>query len=104
MSISLAPPEPNSFPTRRSSDLRSASGTRAVPGPPLPPRTSRNPIPRRFSAKPANDSRSEEHTSELQSPCNLVCRLMLETKEQKYMQINNQRERKRRTNDHINKV
>src|SRR5256885_4830919 len=25
-------------------------------------------------------SRSEEHTSELQSPCNLVCRLLLETK------------------------
>src|SRR5215467_13264416 len=24
-------------------------------------------------------SRSEEHTSELQSPCNLVCRLLLET-------------------------
>src|SRR5256885_11159752 len=24
--------------------------------------------------------RSEEHTSELQSPCNLVCRLLLETK------------------------
>src|SRR2546426_6131304 len=24
------------------------------------------------------DSRSEEHTSELQSPCNLVCRLLLE--------------------------
>src|SRR5256885_11855646 len=24
-------------------------------------------------------ARSEEHTSELQSPCNLVCRLMLET-------------------------
>src|SRR3989454_11133219 len=26
------------------------------------------------------DSRSEEHTSELQSPCNLVCRLLLEKK------------------------
>src|ERR1039457_5539730 len=26
--------------------------------------------------------RSEEHTSELQSPCNLVCRLLLETKKQ----------------------
>src|SRR5256885_12179467 len=24
-------------------------------------------------------SRSEEHTSELQSPCNIVCRLLLET-------------------------
>src|SRR5256885_9432141 len=25
-----------------------------------------------------SDQRSEEHTSELQSPCNLVCRLLLE--------------------------
>src|SRR5205807_10005691 len=29
---------------------------------------------------PAPHSRSEEHTSELQSPCNLVCRLLLEKK------------------------
>src|SRR5256885_5003143 len=28
----------------------------------------------------ASDERSEEHTSELQSPCNLVCRLLLEKK------------------------
>src|SRR5256885_13077551 len=27
-----------------------------------------------------NTRRSEEHTSELQSPCNLVCRLLLEKK------------------------
>src|SRR2546426_122884 len=27
-----------------------------------------------------NHVRSEEHTSELQSPCNLVCRLLLEKK------------------------
>src|SRR5688500_19959107 len=27
------------------------------------------------------DDRSEEHTSELQSPCNLVCRLLLEKKQ-----------------------
>src|SRR5256885_3024766 len=26
----------------------------------------------------ASEQRSEEHTSELQSPCNLVCRLLLE--------------------------
>src|ERR1039457_6651678 len=31
-------------------------------------------------ARPA--MRSEEHTSELQSPCNLVCRLLLEKKNQ----------------------
>src|SRR6266566_10076732 len=33
-------------------------------------------------------SRSEEHTSELQSPCNLVCRLLLEKK--KIKTINSQ--------------
>src|SRR5205807_10328621 len=30
--------------------------------------------------KTKNSLRSEEHTSELQSPCNLVCRLLLEKK------------------------
>src|SRR5256885_8217107 len=29
---------------------------------------------------PRHEVRSEEHTSELQSPCNLVCRLLLENK------------------------
>src|SRR5688500_19254596 len=29
---------------------------------------------------PRPSARSEEHTSELQSPCNLVCRLLLEKK------------------------
>src|SRR5256885_11213416 len=32
------------------------------------------------SCLPSTTSRSEEHTSELQSPCNLVCRLLLEKK------------------------
>src|SRR2546426_5775523 len=31
----------------------------------------------------AGQNRSEEHTSELQSPCNLVCRLLLEKKKKK---------------------
>src|SRR2546426_1810575 len=31
----------------------------------------------------ARGGRSEEHTSELQSPCNLVCRLLLEKKKKK---------------------
>src|SRR5256885_10861710 len=31
----------------------------------------------------AQELRSEEHTSELQSPCNLVCRLLLEKKKQR---------------------
>src|SRR2546426_7465124 len=30
--------------------------------------------------------RSEEHTSELQSPCNLVCRLLLEKKKKKQLE------------------
>src|ERR1022692_3364178 len=33
--------------------------------------------------QPATQPRSEEHTSELQSPCNLVCRLLLEKKKNK---------------------
>src|SRR5256885_15488955 len=35
------------------------------------------------SASSPDDLRSEEHTSELQSPCNLVCRLLLEKKKKK---------------------
>src|SRR2546426_8219036 len=33
------------------------------------------------------DPRSEEHTSELQSPCNLVCRLLLEKKKSHYFDM-----------------
>src|SRR2546427_4959811 len=40
-------------------------------------------IRRRSSSKP---SRSEEHTSELQSQSNLVCRLLLEKKKKKIIQ------------------
>src|SRR2546426_3593412 len=32
------------------------------------------------AASNIGNARSEEHTSELQSPCNLVCRLLLEKK------------------------
>src|SRR5690348_17453894 len=35
-----------------------------------------------FGASTANVVRSEEHTSELQSPVHLVCRLLLEKKKQ----------------------
>src|SRR5256885_16745941 len=35
------------------------------------------------SAGVPSRTRSEEHTSELQSPCNLVCRLLLEKKKKK---------------------
>src|SRR5256885_12315876 len=33
-------------------------------------------------------ARSEEHTSELQSPCNLVCRLLLEKKSNQTVYVN----------------
>src|SRR5256885_8579415 len=57
--------------------------------------TSSNPRPSGLSCAPAvpsgsfgsmlfNPTRSEEHTSELQSPCNLVCRLLLEKKNTPY--------------------
>src|SRR3989454_6140043 len=38
------------------------------------------------SSKVDLNSRSEEHTSELQSPCNLVCRLLLEKKKKNIKQ------------------
>src|SRR5256885_8305057 len=37
-------------------------------------------LTRRSGRALPTDPRSEEHTSELQSPCNLVCRLLLEKK------------------------
>src|SRR6266446_8864884 len=48
--------------------------------------------PGRRLSEPPRDSppsppRSEEHTSELQSPCNLVCRLLLEKKKKKTQHI-----------------
>src|SRR5256885_14457185 len=36
--------------------------------------------PEALDPTPLCQERSEEHTSELQSPCNLVCRLLLEKK------------------------
>src|SRR5256885_4838823 len=44
---------------------------------------------RRQARAPRQDdhgARSEEHTSELQSPCNLVCRLLLEKKKRLFAQ------------------
>src|SRR5688500_19522672 len=66
----------HSFPTRRSSDLVPCNApTISKRGRPL-----RSPK-RRFIRVLR---RSEEHTSELQSPCNLVCRLLLEKKNKYY--------------------
>src|SRR2546426_8574887 len=42
-----------------------------------------------LSARQPSPWRSEEHTSELQSPCNLVCRLLLEKKKKKYQEKSN---------------
>src|SRR5256885_12101863 len=41
--------------------------------------------PQRLDVRPPDprEVRSEEHTSELQSPCNLVCRLLLEKKSER---------------------
>src|SRR2546426_3198313 len=39
------------------------------------------------SAQILDNDRSEEHTSELQSPCNLVCRLLLEKKKKKKQHV-----------------
>src|SRR5688500_10688055 len=40
----------------------------------------KGPQPERFVRRANAATRSEEHTSELQSPCNLVCRLLLDKK------------------------
>src|SRR5205807_10598576 len=94
-------PDLHSFPTRRSSDLRALF--HSSPPPTLrharPARPSDHDVvedpdadqlahlPQAFGDRPVlgggrrdPDPRSEEHTSELQSPCNLVCRLLLEKK------------------------
>src|SRR5205807_8482278 len=65
----------HSFPTRRSSDL-SRPLSSAPSG-----RASCSWRTRPAGAGDGRD-RSEEHTSELQSPCNLVCRLLLEKKKE----------------------
>src|SRR5688500_19829317 len=61
-----------SFPTRRSSDLR--ADLLAM----LSDHADLDPVDKDFQH--LFRSRSEEHTSELQSPCNLVCRPLLEQK------------------------
>src|SRR2546426_2616248 len=40
-----------------------------------------------LAARPDPVARSEEHTSELQSPCNLVCRLLLEKKRSEHVML-----------------
>src|SRR2546427_3320313 len=83
------PPRSTPFPTRRSSDL--AARFRAHPAKSLPVLNADGGLAGTVSraelyewlwmspVRPA-ESRSEEHTSELQSQSNLVCRLLLEKK------------------------
>src|SRR5688500_19392309 len=72
----------HSFPTRRSSDLAPEAGRPHFTHAPdilVAP----NGMFRSVACVSEHSVRSEEHTSELQSPCNLVCRLLLEKKKQK---------------------
>src|SRR5256885_4554589 len=67
------PPRSTLFPYTtlfRSCRTARPSGPRCAPKPPSAESAAGN----------CGRSRSEEHTSELQSPCNLVCRLLLEKK------------------------
>src|SRR5688572_31134880 len=78
------PPRSTLFPTRRSSDLETDydyddSGWQAFEQ----PSEVNKPITDRFMVV-----RSEEHTSELQSQSNLVCRLLLEKKKKKTSYLN----------------
>src|SRR5438552_4812960 len=68
----------HSFPTRRSSDLVRAR-PRAAPHSPERVRVG-HPGEPRHDRRGVRHGRSEEHTSELQSPDHLVCRLLLEKK------------------------
>src|SRR5205807_4812298 len=54
-------------PSRETERMRSGSSSKTY-------------CPTKAASLSAGISRSEEHTSELQSPCNLVCRLLLEKK------------------------
>src|SRR5438874_7349129 len=72
-----------SFPTRRSSDLSSSTGGRRASGASSAAsawRTARWRAPGRLPSAGHAETRSEEHTSELQSRRDLVCRLLLEKK------------------------
>src|SRR5438034_2224575 len=70
----------HSFPTRRSSDLRPTARPRSSR---LSPNGGSSSCPitwSRRSMRRRKRQRSEEHTSELQSHSDLVCRLLLEKK------------------------
>src|SRR5690348_18213518 len=93
----------HSFPTRRSSDLPTGERFRVAV---LQRRASRldtfsymavtcadcASVPERAKCNQVrnhSEGRSEEHTSELQSPVHLVCRLLLEKKKKKHITTSN---------------
>src|SRR5690348_17464484 len=49
-----------------------------------------------FTPDADGNTRSEEHTSELQSPVHLVCRLLLEKKKKKKKKKNNRKKKKKK--------
>src|SRR2546426_7947054 len=70
--------------------FRSGHRCRTAPTPaistspaPCAPAHSRGTVTSSCAGNATTAARSEEHTSELQSPCNLVCRLLLEKKKKK---------------------
>src|SRR3989454_5068057 len=67
------------WPRSDSGALASAS-SREIEGTSTSSRSACEPLSTCEVGSIADVSRSEEHTSELQSPCNLVCRLLLEKK------------------------
>src|SRR5256885_13136427 len=78
------PPRSTLFPTRRSSDLGAVEKLELL----------REQLDAAGAEVRIDGARrSEEHTSELQSPCNLVCRLLLEKKKKK--RINSSRHARR---------
>src|SRR5438046_3626738 len=81
------PRDLHSFPTRRSSDLRWRGRRRH----------------RLVGHRPRRHPRSEEHTSELQSLTNLVCRLLLEKKKRRMTSTYVLKDKKTR-NSHTNLI
>src|SRR5690242_21097537 len=77
----------HSFPTRRSSDLRRPAAAPSQLPRSLDPGRGPSVLRERLRSARVRGAeglrRSEEHTSELQSHVNLVCRLLLEKKKQK---------------------
>src|SRR5438093_6830287 len=86
------PPRSTLFPYTRSSDLRRRR--RCVRG--------NGPCDGRWSGTYGGSRRSEEHTSELQSLTNLVCRLLLEKKKKKKNRENKKRKKNSKSNKEYN--